>query len=211
MKKKYIHVKLMVILIMCLAMSSQGGAQTIPNGYVNVDWQLNSPLSNDFVNKMSGWGLHAEAGYYVWPTFSVGGFVSFHTNNKFVDRTTIQISETSAINTDQQHSIFQVPFGATMRYVFNRERWSYFEPYIGSKIGAAYSEVSSYMNIFKAYERKWGFYISPEVGVTVFATPMKTFGIHVAAYYSLSTNKSHVVGYSVDGLNNWGFRLGIAF
>lgn len=211
MKKKYIHIRLIAILTICMAIPSLTNAQTIPNGYINIDWQLNSPFGNDFANKISGWGGQAEAGYYIIEGLAVGGFVSFHTNNKYIDRTTIQVNETSAVTSDQQHSIFQIPFGAALRYSFMRDREGIFEPYVGAKIGTAYSEVSSYMNIFKTYERKWGFYVSPEIGLTVYTNPMKTFGFHVAAYYSYATNKSSVLSYSVDGLNNWGIRLGIAF
>lgn len=211
MKKKYTYIKFIAILAICMAIPSVAGAQTIPNGYINIDWQLNSPISNSFANKISGWGAQAEAGYYVTPAFSVGGFVSYHTNNKYIGRSTIQIDETSAVTSDQQHSIFQIPFGAALRYTFGRETTNQFEPYLGAKVGTAYSEVSSYMNIFKAYERKWGFFVSPEIGMTFYTNPAKTFGFHVAAYYSYSTNKSEVLGYNVDGLSNWGFRLGIAF
>ncbi len=36
-------------------------------------------------------------------------------------------------------------------------------------------------------------------------------GLHFALYYSYGTNKADVLHYSVDGLNNFGFRLGVSF
>ena len=45
-----------------------------------IDWQMNAPLSTDFADKISGWGMNLEGAYDVTPNFSVGAFVSFHTN-----------------------------------------------------------------------------------------------------------------------------------
>ena len=169
MKKIYKSIKLIALLVACLAIPSLAGAQVVKNMYFNVDWQINSPFSQDFSDKTSGWGAHAEAGYYVIPNFSVGAFISYHTNNKYIDRQTLPVSSTS------------------------------------------YSEMSTYMNVMKVYDRNWGFYVSPEIGMTMYFTPQKQIGLHVAAYYNYATNKGEVLSYSIDGLNNWGIRLGLAF
>jgi hypothetical protein len=47
------------------------------------------------------------------------------------------------------------------------------------------------------------------VGVTFFPFEKADFGFQVAAYYSYSTNRNKTIGQ--DGLNNVGFKLGIAF
>ena len=192
MKKIYKSIKLIALLVACLAIPSLAGAQVVKNMYFNVDWQINSPFSQDFSDKTSGWGAHAEAGYYVIPNFSVGAFISYHTNNKYIDRQTLPVSSTSAITSDQQHSIFQLPFGAAFRYNVAPER-------------------STYINVMKVYDRNCGFYVSPEIGITMYFTPQKQIGLHVAAYYNYATNKGEVLSYSIDGLNNWGIRLGLAF
>ena len=77
MKKIYKSIKLIALLVACLAIPSLAGAQVVKNMYFNVDWQINSPFSQDFSDKTSGWGAHAEAGYYVIPNFSVGAFISY--------------------------------------------------------------------------------------------------------------------------------------
>ena len=192
MKKMYKSIKLIALLVACLAIPSLAGAQVVKNMYFNVDWQINSPFSQEFSDKTSGWGAHAEAGYYVIPNFSVGAFISYHTNNKYIDRQTLPVSSTSAITSDQQHSIFQLPFGAAFRYNVAPE--SQFQPYAGVQLGASYSEMSTYMNVMNMY-----------------FTPQKQIGLHIAAYYNYATNKGDVLSYSIDGLNNWGIRLGLAF
>jgi outer membrane protein W len=83
----------------------------------------------------------------------------------------LPVSSTSAITSDQQHSIFQLPFGAAFRYNVAPE--SQFQPYAGVQLGASYSEMSTYMNVMKVYDRNWGFYVSPEIGMTMYFTPQK--------------------------------------
>ncbi|WP_099464020.1 MULTISPECIES: outer membrane beta-barrel protein [Parabacteroides] len=209
MKKISKSIKLVALLVACLAIPSLAGAQVVKNAYFNIDWQVNSPFGQDFSDKTSGWGAHFEGGYYFTPNISGGLFLSYHTNNKYIDRQTLPVSSTSVITADQQHSIFQLPFGAVFRYNFAPE--GQFQPYLGAGLGASYSEMSSYMNVLKVYDRNWGFYVSPEVGMNIYFTPQKQFGVHIAAYYNYATNKGEVLNYSVDGLNNWGIRLGVAF
>ena len=111
MKKINKSIKLIALLVVCMAMPTLAGAQVLKNAYFNVDWQINSPFGQDFSKKTSGWGAHAEGGYYVIPNFAIGAFISYHTNNEYVDRQTIPVNSTSVITSDQQHSIFQLPFG----------------------------------------------------------------------------------------------------
>ena len=89
--------KLIALLIVCMAMPALAGAQVLKNAYFNVDWQINSPFGQDFSKKTSGWGAHAEGGYYVIPNFAIGAFISYHTNNEYVDRQTIPVNSTSVI------------------------------------------------------------------------------------------------------------------
>ena len=55
MKKIYKSIKLIALLVACLAIPSLAGAQVVKNMYFNVDWQINSPFSQDFSDKTSGW------------------------------------------------------------------------------------------------------------------------------------------------------------
>ena len=36
-----------------------------------------SPISNNFANKASGWGMNFEGGYYVLPDLSIGAFINY--------------------------------------------------------------------------------------------------------------------------------------
>ena len=63
----------------------------------------------------------------------------------------------------------------------------------------------------KQYNDTWGFFLSPEIGVSIFPRPDYRFGFHVALYYSYATNSGDVLTYSVNNLNNFGIRVGISF
>lgn len=209
MKRIDKSIQFIALLIACLAMPTLAGAQVVKKAYFNIDWQINSPFSQEFSDKTSGWGAHFEGGYYFTPYISGGLFLSYHSNNKYIDRQTIPVNETSVITSDQQHALFQLPFGTSFRYNIAPE--GQFQPYVGLELGASYSEMSTYMNIMKVYDRNWGFFVGPEIGMMVYFTPQKFCGAHLAAYYNHATNKGHVLSYHVSGLNNWGIRLGIAF
>lgn len=203
------YLKAIALCAFMLATALPGKAQLFPNSYINVDWQVNVPLGTSFADKTSGWGMNFEGGYYITPAIAVGPFISYHTNLQSIGRQTLDLGNGAALTTNQKQSMFQLPFGVTGRYSwFNN---SIFQPYAGLKLGACYAEMSSYYYIIKQYTDTWGFYLSPEVGVSIFPRPEYRFGFHVALYYSYATNSGSVLTYKVNNLNNFGIRVGISF
>lgn len=188
------------------AAAAQANAQMGKEYYINGGWQFNGTLANDFAESAQGYGAYIEGGYFVTPMLAVGGFASFNTNNQYVPTKTYTFSDQSALTTDLTRSIYQVPFGATVRYRFMR---SMFQPYVEAKMGAEYSSQNIYMSTFVNQHENWGFYVSPEIGLTFFPFEKTDFGFQVAAYYSYATNRNNAV--DITGLNNLGFKLGIAF
>jgi hypothetical protein len=197
------------LLMAMSAMPFAGNAQIIKGGYLNVDWQFNAPVGNEYANVASGWGMNFEGGYYIIPKMSLGLFVSYHTNNKYIGEQVLRLSDTESLYTDQQHSIYQVPFGITSRWRFIEDRM--FEPYIGVKLGAMYTRMESDTQVYTYYQDRWGFNVQPEIGFSLFPMPVNRIGFHMAIYYSYATNKSHVLTYNINGYNNIGFRLGLSF
>ena len=197
------------LLMAMSAIPFAGNAQIIKGGYLNVDWQFNAPVGNEYANVASGWGMNFEGGYYIIPKMSLGLFVSYHTNNKYIGEQMLRLSDTESLYTDQQHSIYQVPFGITSRWRFIEDRM--FEPYIGVKLGAMYTRMESDTQVYTYYQDRWGFNVQPEIGFSLFPMPVNRIGFHMAIYYSYATNKSHVLTYNINGYNNIGFRLGLSF
>ncbi len=199
----------MLLLATAMAMPQMANAQIMKGGYFNVDWQFNAPIGNDYANRASGWGMNFEGGYYIIPNMSLGLYVSYHTNNKYIGEQVLHLSSTESLYTDQQHSIYQVPFGVATRWRFTTE--DMFEPYIGVKLGTMYSRMESNTQVYTYYQDRWGFNVQPEIGLSFFPMPLNRVGIHMAVYYNYSTNKSKVLTYNIDGYSNIGFHLGISF
>ena len=151
--RKNIYFKVVALAAIAIAFAMPAKAQLSDNGYANIDWQFNAPLSNNFADKASGWGMNFEGGYFVTPNIGLGLFL---------------------------------------------------------KLGAEYAKIRSNFSMLEARENSWGFYASPEVGINVFPWVYGP-GLHFALYYSYGTNKADVLHYSVDGLSNFGFRLGVSF
>jgi hypothetical protein len=202
--KKIIYI--MATVAAMLLAATQADAQLGKRYYINGGWQFNGTPGNDFAKSAQGYGAYMEGGYYVTPMLAVGGFASFNTNDEYVPRTTYTFSNQSALTTDLTRSIYQVPFGATVRYRFMR---SMFQPYVEAKIGTEYSTQNTYMSTFVNRHDNWGFYISPEVGMTIFPFNSTDFGFQMAIYYSYATNENKAI--DLSGINNLGFKLGIAF
>lgn len=184
-------------------------AQVLPNSYFNIDWQLGMPLSTDFADKFSGWGMNFEGGYFLTDAITIGGFINYQTNFEKIPRQTLTLDNGNALTTSQKHAIFQLPFGVSGRYNWLTD--SVFQPYAGMKLGASWAQISSYYYVYKQYTDTWGFYLSPEVGVSIFPRPDMRFGFHATLYYSYSTNSGDLLTYSVSGIQSFGFRLGISF
>ncbi len=181
-------------------------AQMGKKAYVNAGWQFNGTIGNSFVKTAQGYGAYIEGGYYLTPMFALGGFASFNTNNDYIPKQTYTFDDQSALTTDVDRSIYQVPFGLTMRTRFMRGE---FQPYLGTKIGAEFSTQSTYMSTFVNRHDNWGFYMSPEIGFTYFPFEKTDFGFQFAVYYSFCTNRND--SYDIKGINNLGFKLGVAF
>ena len=201
------NILLGAILLIAVVYPSGAKAQVSLNSYFNVDWQFNIPLGNNFSNGASGWGMNFEGGYYLTKEFSIGGFLNFHTNNEYFPRRTISLSETLSMSSRQQHQMFTLPFGVSMRY---RIMEADFQPYVGMKLGMCYSEFNNYYYIFEKSQDRWGFYMSPEIGFNYYPWA-NGVGFHMALYYSFATNKCNIMSYEQSTLNNIGFRLGVAF
>lgn len=202
--KRFIYILTAVAALMFV--SANADAQQGKRYYVNGGWQFNGTIKNEVAASAQGYGAFMESGYYVTPMLAVGGFASFNTNNQYYPKQTYTFADKAALTTDLNKSIYQVPFGATVRYRFMRDM---FQPYVEAKIGAEFSTQSTYMSTFVSRDNNWGFYVSPEIGVTVWPFAQEDFGFILAAYYSYSSNQSS--NYNMNGINNAGFKLGIAF
>ena len=206
---KYISIRLVAVAAVLFGLSQPMNAQLSMSSYINVDWQFNGSVGTKYMEDASGWGMNFDGGYFLTPNVAVGAFLSYHTNNKYFSRRTLSTSSGTEMNCDQVHQLFQLPFGASVNYRFLYD--GVVRPYAALKLGAEYAQLESYFNIYSYTKNTWGFYLSPEVGMEIY--PWKGgVGFHFAIYYSYATNRTDdMPGYDVKGLNNLGFRVGLAF
>lgn len=209
MKKfRFFPAKAFILTALALCLVMQAKAQMTDNGYAHIDWQYNFAPGNGFANHPSGWGMNFEGGYYLTEHIALGAFLNYHSNHRYYARQTIATADGGSLTTDRQHTVFQVPFGATARYSWNRG--GALQPYAGMKLGLQHVKLKSAFSTFSATDNSWGFYFSPEVGISFYPWAYGP-GLHVAAYYSHATNKGDLTACSVDGMNNFGMRVGISF
>ncbi len=201
--------KIAALVALILSASLSTRAQVLENAYFTIDWQVGIPVGTSFADKASGWGMNFEGGYHILPQLAVGGFLNYQTNLRSVGRETLALSPNTALTTKQKHAVFQIPFGVTSRWLFLTKGIA--QPYVGLKLGPNYSQFSSYYYVVQRSVDRWGFYLSPEVGVNLYPNPHRRYGFHVAAYYSYATNRGDLMVYHIDGLNNFGFRFGVVF
>ena len=200
---------LSILFLAAVLFPNRAISQITDKGYVDIDWQFNIPINTGFADKASGWGMSIDGGYYVTDNVGLGLFMTYSTNNDYIERQTLKLTETASLTTDQLHTIFQLPFGVSARYRFLPD--AIVKPYVAVKLGTEYSRLSSYYNSFTSKDDSWGFFLCPEVGTAIYFTSNQTVGLHAALYYSYATNKSDVLIYDVKGLNNLGFKLGLSF
>ena len=189
--------------------SNQDVQTVLRNIDLTVSWQVNAPINTGFADRISGWGMNVELTYNITPRWELGAFASFHSNNGYVGRETLDISPTERFTTDQIRSMYQVPFGLTASYAFFRN--NILRPYIGAKIGAMYNRNTTYFGASGLQDTAWGFYCSPEIGLEVYPFRHSGIGFQIAAYYGYGTNETHTLTEIVKGQNNLGFRVGIVF
>ena len=118
MKTIYKSIISALMFMAVVLMPQTASSQITDKGYFDIDWQFNIPINTGFADKAAGWGMSFDGGYYLTDNLGIGAFVTYSTNNKYVETQTLMLSETSALTTDQQHSIFQLPFGVSVRYRF---------------------------------------------------------------------------------------------
>lgn len=210
MKLSYItRILAVAICLISFNIAKTTAQETYDKIHFSIGWQANVPISTDYTDQFNGWGMNFEVNYDIDSRWSLGGFFNFNTNHNYIGRETIKLSETESLTTDQLRSLFQLPFGLTTSYKLWNNR--HFQPYVGAKAGAAYAKATTYYGTGGLYDKGWGFYVSPEIGAKIYPFKSKRFGLHVAGFYSYSTNKLQTLTGDINSLNNAGFRLGLLF
>lgn len=209
MRLSYIKGLIIIAISTMFLYCPNASAQKYDKMHFSVGWQANAPFGTDYTDNFNCWGMNFEINYDLNKDWTVGGFFNFNTNHNYIDRQTLYLSDTESMTTDQLRSLFQLPFGLSVSY--NLWNNKVLKPYIGVKTGASYVKATTYYGTGGLYDKQWGFYVSPEIGAKIYPFRNKRFGLHVAGFYSYSTNKLQTLTTDISGLNNAGFRVGVLF
>ncbi len=212
MKTKILHIISIVLFctlpVATIAQETGSFNDRQGRGDFSGHWQIGIPAGMNYADNSSGWGANFEGHYFVTDKIAVGAFVSWQTFIKYVDRQTYQLENTAgAITFDQYQTVFELPFGLSSRFHFLPA--GMFDPYFGLKLGANYSEARRYSNVYESYDENWGFTVLPELGAMISPVANQAVGLHLAVFYSYSTNSSDY--YDLGTLGHLGFRVGINF
>lgn len=203
--KKILYTIAASVLLMTIG-AEQADAQMGKKGFITAGWQYNAPISNPVSSVDQGYGGFIDLGYYIAPRLAVGGFISFSNNIDYAAEETFYFDGDKALTTDVSTGIYQLPFGALVRF---RTGWKDVQPFVQAKIGANYSSQSTYMSHYMSMDENWGVYLSPEIGIAVFPFYKHDIGLSLSVYYSYASNRGEA--YDFNSLNNAGFKLGILF
>jgi hypothetical protein len=172
-----------------------------------VDWAINFPSNNGYLNKTSYAGGKIEYRHFFKENFTFGLALDWTSYDQHIPTQTFQKPDGSgAVTSDFVAVAYQVPFTATMHYYFAKSKM--LRAYAGIAAGGQYLEQDLYYNVYVSSDNNWGFVARPEVGV--FINPNnKYWGFNVGAYYSYATNKTDII--KSNSFSNFGINIGVVF
>jgi hypothetical protein len=170
-------------------------------------WDVNIPMGDKFVDKISYAGAKMEYRKMIDQNFSLGFDLSWNSYYELVPSKTYHLNETTDITTDLYRYNYTLPMAVTANYYLNSS--SIVKPYVGLGMGALYSTPKLYFNIYEIDEENWGFLVRPELGAIIKFDQAADIGILLAARYSMSTNEE--TSFRIENLQALGFQLGFVW
>jgi hypothetical protein len=169
-------------------------------------WDVNFPVSNNFVSKTSYDGFRFDYRKMIKSDLSVGLDITWNSYYQYYPTKTYQIPD-GAVTTDLYSYIYTLPIAVNVHHYFHAGKMVI--PYAGLAIGATYSEQRLYYNTYVSYDDNWGFLIRPEIGAIIKFHEQSGVGLLIGADYSYSTNSESA--FKINGLQSFGLQLGIVF
>jgi opacity protein-like surface antigen len=170
------------------AMPPRGYRGELPGRlYVGASWEPAIPIGsfNRFIDNFSGTGINGQVAYFVHPRIALGGEMSF---NAFRDDTTAvrQVSNFGAFRAHEFRYIDAWSTRGTARYYFTEAG---VQPFVGIGLGISTIGHSVAAVDVTAFERKWVFAMTPELGVLIpLIKPDDRGGLLVTGRYNFTTD-----------------------
>ncbi|MDA8596263.1 outer membrane beta-barrel protein [Flavobacteriaceae bacterium] len=169
-----------------------------------ISWDINVPMSNDFIGNTSVNGGRAEYRYFTQRNISFGLSLGWNTLEEYYEGATYTDSDGGTVYTDMVRQMKQLPILAHANYYLSTSESV--KPYIGVGIGTNYINNVAYFNIFQQEDPTWGFMARPEIGLEFISS--NGFGFFGNAAYNYSTNSSEAFP-SIDTVQGISFGIGV--
>jgi hypothetical protein len=191
-------------MFVVLGVRAQNNQPAFSYDMVAFTWNINFPISNQFVNKTSFDGFKLDYRKMIQPDLSVGLELGWCGFDKYTPRKTYQIHN-GAVTTDFYSYLYTIPMAVNAHHYFKATNMIY--PYAGLALGAMYSEDELYYNTYVTSYYNWGFLVSPELGAIIKFSQYSGAGLIIGVNYSYATNKQKE--FNIDGIQSFGVQIGL--
>lgn len=82
--------------------------------------------------------MNFEGGYFLTSNFALGGFLAYHSNHEYFSLI-LPVGGSGSLNTDQQHTVFQLP-SVLPRVTHGTAAVHSSRKYVGVHFGAQYAQ-----------------------------------------------------------------------
>jgi hypothetical protein len=175
--------------------------------YISVSWDINMPVTNrSWLDATSARGYRIAYRKLVADRLLAGLDFGKATYSQYQPTVTME-SPNGALTTDYFKYVYTYGLTLSGDYLLHVSENERILPYAGLGLGASYNSFNTYYNVYQDKEDKWGFLVSPRVGI-LFPFGRKV-GASVGVHYDFSTAKSQYFGY--PNFSNIGVQAGIIF
>lgn len=171
---------------------------------VGGSWEIAMPSDNNFLSKTSLGGWRFEYRKMVGHDVSLGLAISGNAFDEHFPTKTYSKGAT-AVTTDMVRQMYTLPMTVIAHYYFNTNS-KLLQPYIGAGIGAQYTELHAYYNIYLSTDNRWAFVARPEVGTFISFGPSPTKGM-ISFGYNVAYTSSDAL--DIDHLKQFTLNIGL--
>ena len=160
-----------------------------PSSYYTFSWNTTFTLGdfNEWVTNASPAGFDFGGRYLLDRGLTVGFNIGWQRVSQKYGYQTYYDLDGSAITADNYRFTWMVPFQGVIAYHFLPDKLV--SPYLGLGIGGDYMEHHLLVQEIDAYNTRWDFSLTPEVGALIKFGNFSNWGALVAFNYKWTTNK----------------------
>ncbi len=196
--------KYFIFILSAVAWNSS--AQSVTK-YFGLVYDVNKPLSNkEFIDNISKRGAKLIYREYINEKFSVGGDLGFSHYQDYVPPMVYMDGNTS-IYTDLYGYVSNYSLTVSGDYSFFTNK--ILQPYVGLGIGATYSKLQAFYNVYGEEEGKWAALLRINAGALLRFGKLSSWGALAGFHFGTSTLRSS--NFEYKNFSDLGFQVGLVY